>query len=188
MHKYIRDLDSWKKELSVYDVDDTLIHSTAKIIVKDKRDGTVREFTTKEFTNFNREKKFEIDFTGFEDIQHIARGKLIKKYVNKLLLDIKNGKAVSIVTGRSSVEGVHLLLKKIGIDIPDDMIYTVTNTSEPIDSKEEMANRKQLAFIDLIKKGYKNITYYEDSIDNIRAVKELEKKYKDVKIKTVLVK
>ena len=109
MRKYIKDLNTWKLELSVYDIDDTLIRSTSKIRIEDKRTGKVGWYTTRDLIDFEEQDYYDVNFDGFDDKEHLIKGELIHKYVKKIVSDFKNGKAIAIVTGRKNKETVKIL-------------------------------------------------------------------------------
>ena len=45
---------------------------------------------------------------------------------------------------------------------------------------------KQIGLRNILKKGYTDIAFMDDSIKNVRAVQKLQKKYPNVRIKSVL--
>lgn len=184
MGKFIQNIKDWNKNITVYDIDDTLVYSTAEIEVHDKITGKNKKYTTLEFTKLDRHSKMHINFEGFEDVKHLLNGKLILKNVKKIQRDFKENRNIAIITGRSNKDNVKLFLKRLKVKVPNELIYTVTSDKN-IDSKYEMASAKKLAFIDLIKKGYSHFTYYDDSTDNLKEVKSLETSH-DVKIITIL--
>ena len=57
-----------KKDLVIFDIDDTLLHTTAKIrVIKDGR--PVRELTNQEFNNYKLQPGEEFDFGEFRDAE-----------------------------------------------------------------------------------------------------------------------
>jgi hypothetical protein len=184
MRKYIPLYEDWKHNISVYDVDDTLVKTDTHITVYDKKTGKTKKYSTHKFSNIERKDHWEISFDGFEDIEHIQKGKLLKDNVAKMLNDYKDGKHIAIVSGRAKIEPIRVLLKRIGVHVPDHLIYPVSRDNI-INSKKEMANKKAEAVKDLIKKGYTNFIYYDDTEENLLRVKDLEKSY-PVVITTVL--
>jgi basic membrane lipoprotein Med (substrate-binding protein (PBP1-ABC) superfamily) len=98
--------------------------------------------------------------------------KLLKRFVSS-----EGERRVTILTARSAYAPVKQYLKDIGMG----SIYVMAlGDSDP---------QKKAKYIeDMIKKGYDDIFFIDDSAKNVAAVQQLEKKYPDVKFRIQLAK
>ena len=63
-------INEGKKNLYVFDFDDTLVHSTARVKVTDRNTGQVTHLTPHEYAHYTPEKHHELDFSEFHDVKH----------------------------------------------------------------------------------------------------------------------
>ena len=172
-----------KSEIVVFDLDDTLVITDAKIKVCDKSNGKCFSLTPEEFNEFEAKRQHELDFTDFSDIEIMKAGKLIEYYLNIFKRNYKKGIAVGIVTARDDRDMIYQWLREhVGFRIDKDLIFAI---SDPVHRfKGSIADRKKQAFETYINMGYTNFKFYDDDTANLKLVKSLEKEYDNIKIYT----
>ena len=105
-------------KLAVFDLDDTLIVSSAKIQVLDVKTGKViKSLTPAEFNYFKPSNKHSLSFTEFEDLEILKKSSFIKEVLDKLQEFYRSGIHVSIVTARSDSKMIREFFLINGIDI-----------------------------------------------------------------------
>ena len=111
--------------LTIFDIDDTLFHTTAKIIIK-RGDKVVKKITSAEYNTYQLGKGESVDFSEFSDAKKFYKeSRPITKMLDKakaILADTKkhpNNKVI-IVTARPDLDDRETFLntfKKYGFDI-----------------------------------------------------------------------
>jgi len=171
--------------LAVFDLDDTLIISTAKIQVLDTRTGKViKSLTPAEFNFFKPTSKHTLSFSEFEDFDILKQASFITDVLEQLKNFYNSGVHVAIVTARSNSKMVRDFFLHNGIDIHPDLVIAVNDPKHNL--KGNIAERKKAALHQLVEDGYRDFILFDDNDDNLRLAKEVEKE-KDVKVKTVKV-
>ena len=172
-----------KDEIVVFDLDDTLVITDAKIKVCDHFTGKCFSLTPEEFNGFEAKRQHELDFTDFSDMEIMKAGKLIEYYLNIFKRNYKRGIAVGIVTARDDREMIYKWLREhVGFRIDKDLIFAI---SDPVHKfKGSIADRKKEAFETYINMGYTKFKFYDDDTANLKLVKSLEKEYDNIKIYT----
>lgn len=172
-----------KDEIVVFDLDDTLVITDAKIKVCDHFTGKCFSLTPEEFNEFEAKKQHELDFTDFADIEIMKAGKLIEYYLDIFKRNYKRGIAVGIVTARDDREMIYTWLREhVGFRIDKDLIFAISDNVHGF--KGNIADRKKQAFETYINMGYTNFKFYDDDIANLKLVKSLEKEHDNIKIYT----
>jgi len=159
--------------LRVFDFDDTLAKSVSYIYVKHK-DGTETKMDPAEYAKYEEKPGDEYDFRDFNRM--LNKPQVIKKNLKLLQRMLTNReKKVTILTARKLAFPVRYWFKKeFGIDV-----YVVGLANNDPKAKADWIEKH-------IKKGYTDIAFMDDSIKNVRAVGNLQKKYPDIRIKSVL--
>ena len=155
----------------IFDFDDTLVKTDAKVIVHGKR-GT-KELSSAEFATYKAEPGDKLDLSQFENV--LINPRAIPKYVKKLRVAVGGSGVAIILTARGDARPIAKFLKTIGIT--GGVKIAALRTTNP-DDKREYIER-------LIQKGAKDIEFYDDSSKNIQAVQTLTKKYPGVRLKIV---
>lgn len=171
--------------LVIFDLDDTLIISDAKIKVLDpKTQKIIAELTPAEFNFFKPSKKAVLSFEDFESADVLRKSEFIQHVYEKLKNYYKSGVHVSIVTARSSSSLIRNFFLENGIDIHPDLVIAVNDSK--FGYSGNIAQRKKQAIVSLIEQGYKDFIFFDDNEDNLKLAKETEKE-NGVKVETVKV-
>ena len=173
-----------KSKIVVFDLDDTLVISAAKIKVCNKKTGECYSLTPEEFNSYEKGKHEELDFDEFKSLEIMKAGKLIDYYLKIFKEAYKMKIAVGIVTARDDRKMIHRWLREhVGYRIDYELIFAV---NDPIHKfKGNVSDRKKAAFIQLIEMGYKDLQFYDDDDANLRLVKSLETEYEGINISTI---
>ena len=171
-------------KIMVFDLDDTLVITDAKIKVYDKATGDSYSMTPEEFNDYERQPSHDVDFDDFKSLEIMKAGKLIEYYLKIFKEAYKLKIAVGIVTARDDREMIYKWLKEhIGFRIDKDLIFAV---NDPVHRyRGSVSDRKKAAFRELIDMGYRDMQFYDDDTANLVLVKSLENEYEDVSISTI---
>jgi len=178
-----------KKSLVIFDIDDTLLHTTAKIKVV--RDGhVVRELTNQQFNNYELQPGEEFDFGEFRDAEKFNReSKPIEPMVKKLktILNHSANSEVIMLTARADFDNKNLFLKTfsdLGIDMSRVHVHRAGNLpgdAIPAEKKAVYVRR----YADTGK--YDHIRLYDDSRSNLSVFKELKNEYPNIDFRAIYV-
>jgi len=171
-------------KIVVFDLDDTLVITDAKIKVYDKDTGDSYSMTPEEFNDYERKPSHDVDFDDFKSLEIMKAGKLIEYYLKIFKEAYRLKLAVGIVTARDDREMIYKWLREhIGFRIDKDLIFAV---NDPIHRyKGSVSDKKKAAFRELIDMGYRDMQFYDDDTANLVLVKSLENEYEDVSISTI---
>ena len=171
-------------KILVFDLDDTLVISAAKIKVCNKKIGECYSLTPEEFNSYEKGKHEELDFDEFKSLEIMKAGELIEYYLKIFKEAYKMKIAVGIVTARDDRKMIHRWLREhVGYRIDYELIFAV---NDPVHKfKGNISDRKKAAFIQLIEMGYKDLQFYDDDDANLRLVKSLETEYEGINISTI---
>lgn len=171
--------------LIVFDLDDTLIISSAKIKVLDsKNQKVILELTPAEFNHYTHDPKNTLSFAEFEDAEVLRKSSFITEIMDQLLNYYNNGIHVSIVTARSNSKLIREFFLENGIDIHPELVIAVNDSQYKFTGS--IAQRKKQAIQKLIDDGYNDFIFFDDNDENLQLAKEIEKE-KDVTIQTIKV-
>lgn len=171
-------------KILVFDLDDTLVITDAKIKVCDKKTGECFALTPEEFNAYEKQPHHELDFDDFKSLEIMKAGKLIEYYLKIFKEAYKQKLAVGIVTARDDRDMIWKWLREhVGYRIDKDLIFAV---NDPIHKyKGGISDRKKAAFKDLIDMGYIDFQFYDDDDANLRLVKSLEDEHEGINISTI---
>ena len=171
-------------KILVFDLDDTIIVSAARIWVKDKLTGEEFSLTPEEFNTFQKKPNQILNFDEFQSLEIMKAGKLINYYFKILKEAYRLKIAIGIVTARDNHKMIYTWLKDhLKTPVDGDLIFAV-NDDKHHNFKGDIAERKKQAFREIIKMGFDDLQFYDDDTANLRLVKSLEKEY-PIKISTV---
>lgn len=172
-------------KMIIFDLDDTLVKTDAKIkILNSKTQKVIKELTPEEFNSFVRKKHHVLNFDDFDSPELLKHGYLINEIFHLLKSTYAKKIPVAILTARSDSEMVREFFLNYGIDIHPELVIAINDPQ--FKHKGSIAERKRKAIEDLVDAGYKDLIFFDDNQDNLTLAKSLEG-YKDLKIKTVKV-
>jgi FMN phosphatase YigB (HAD superfamily) len=171
-------------KILVFDLDDTLVISSAKIKVCNKKTGECYSLTPEEFNTYEKGEHEELNFDEFKSLEIMKAGKLIEYYLKIFKEAYKSKLAVGIVTARDDRKMIHKWLREhVGYRIDYELIFAV---NDPIHKfKGNISDRKKAAFKELIEMGYNDMQFYDDDDANLKLVKSLEDEYDGINISTI---
>mgnify|MGYP001141158935 FL=1 len=171
-------------KILVFDLDDTLVISSAKIKVCNKKTGECYSLTPEEFNTYEKGEHEELNFDEFKSLEIMKAGKLIEYYLKIFKEAYKSKLAVGIVTARDDRKMIYKWLREhVGFRIDNDLIFAV---NDPVHKfKGNISDRKKAAFKELIEMGYNDLQFYDDDDANLRLVKSLEDEYDGINISTI---
>jgi hydroxymethylpyrimidine pyrophosphatase-like HAD family hydrolase len=176
---------SQPERLVMFDLDDTLIISDAKIKVLDpKTQQVIKELTPAEFNFFKPSKKAVLSFEDFESADVLKKAEFIQHVYEKLKEYYRKGIHVGIVTARSSSKLIRQFFLENGIDIHPDLVIAVNDPQYKYTGS--VAQKKKQAIHSLVEQGYRDFIFFDDNDENLQLAKEVEKE-KDVKVETIKV-
>jgi FMN phosphatase YigB (HAD superfamily) len=170
-----------KKRIVIFDLDDTLIHSEAKIRVYDSKNNEILTSLTP--SQFNYHVTGQTQYFSFEDFECekiLGRSKLYPTTYRSFKRYYTKGVPISIITARSNEKIVIDFFKTKGVKLRPSLVYAIHNRRHPFTGS--VAERKKQAIQELIDKGYNDIVYYDDNFENLYAATELASDTVSVKI------
>ena len=171
-------------KIIVFDLDDTLVITDAKIKVCDKKGNKCFELTPEEFNEYEATPDHEVDFSDFTSLEIMITGRMIEYYLKIFKEAYRNKLAVGIVTARDDKKMIYKWLREhVGFKIDKDLIFAV---NDPVHKfKGNISDRKKAAFIELMELGYTDFQFYDDDTANLKLVKSLEDEYEGISISTI---
>lgn len=167
--------------ITVFDLDDTLVITDAKIKVCNIVTGDCHELTPEEFNEYENHPDHKLDFDDFKSLEIMKAGDLIHYYLKILADAYKIRRAVGIVTARDDRNMIYTWLKEhVGFHIAKDLIFAI---NDPVHGfTGSVAEKKQQAFRQIIERGYVKIQFFDDDQANLNLVKELQSEYPDIEL------
>lgn len=188
----IQDFNEFKKRgisysgdtVKIFDIDDTLLISKAKVEVTDTETGDMFELTPEEYNTYVKKCTHEVDYNQFCSLEIMKAGKLIDKYFNILMKEYNKGTAIGFITARNDRELIYNWIREAaGIRIDMDLIYAVNDLVHGFSGS--IAQKKKQAFKEFIDKGFIDFEFFDDDKENIKLIKQVVKEYPNLKIKVV---
>jgi hypothetical protein len=174
------------KDITVFDVDDTLVVTKSKIKVFNPKTGYEIELTPQEFNTFKTKDHDKFDFSDFRDLEILKGGKIIEWVFNILKRTIAKGKAVGIITARDDAKLIYDFLSHNGVKINPDYIFAINDPS--LGFTGSTAQKKKEAFMKFVQMGFRNFQFFDDDRENIKIANTLNKELPEVKMKATLIK
>lgn len=179
----------FKKSIIIFDLDDTLISGTARIKVTDDS-GKSFEISTEEFATFKANPNQNLDLSQFRDPLILRNSRIKWPILNILKRAMSSSITVGIVTAREDKEMIfaylndYLGLKSWG-KLDKSLVYCVNVTTKFSGSTPQ---RKMQAVEEIIKRGFNDITIYDDDPKNLKEIFTLQNENSHIKITTKRVK
>jgi GNAT superfamily N-acetyltransferase len=168
--------------LTIFDIDDTLFHTTAQIKVI-KHGQVIRSLTNQEFNHYELGPGEQFDFGEFRDAEKFNReSKPIRSMIAKLkaILNRAGNSRVIMLTARADFDDKHKFLdtfKRYGIDMSRIHVHRAGN----LPGDELPAEKKAIWVRRYLDTGkYGRVRLYDDSKTNLRVFKELKQEYPHV--------
>jgi len=167
------------KKLRIFDLDDTLFETEAKVIVISS-DGTSREITPAEYAVYEPQSGDKFDFSQFQTLINPTLIRSIGKRFYKIVTSSNGDRKTVILTARGSEAAPHIkdIIRKyfrVNIEV------VTLGTGDPMAKANWILNKIQ-------NEGYNDIFFVDDSSKNILAtyktINNLPIKYKLVDITT----
>lgn len=177
--------------LTIFDIDETLFHTKAKVaVVKDGK--VVRMLDNQEFNTYKRKAGEEYDFKEFKSAEVFRRTSTpIVKMIDKakILVKSKNNPAsrAIIVTARSDFDDKKMFLQTFrDHGLPIDQMHVERSGNLGIDSPAEA---KKVVFRKYLNtKNYTKTRLYDDAMSNLKAFLELQSEYPNIEFEAWFVK
>ena len=175
--------------LTIFDIDDTLFHTTAKIkVVKDG--NVIKTLDNQQFNNYELQPGEEFDFGEFRSAEKFNKeSEPMKPMIAKLNAILKNAgdSKVIMLTARADFDNKDLFLdtfRQHGIDI--DLIHVhragnISGDAIPADKKAVFVRQ----YLDTGKYG--RVRMYDDSMTNLKVFNKLQQEYPNVKFSAYFV-
>lgn len=163
----------------LFDVDDTLIHTTAKIsIVKNHK--VIKRITNAEYNEYRLKPGESFSYEEFDD-PSILNNEKFTPYWDTLKREYKKGTHIGILTARGDSDMIRDFFKNNSILIKKDLVFAVGDPKLKLTGS--IAERKAEVISKLVWLGYKTFIFFDDNETNLRSAKELESKF-NIKIIT----
>ena len=171
--------------LTIFDIDDTLFHTTAQIIIR-KSGKAIKKLTSAEFNHYKLHAGESADFSEFSNAAKFNKeSKPIPKMMNKakaLLADTKrhpNNKII-IVTARPNLDDRETFLdtfRKYDFDIDKVRVERAGRISA-----SNAPQSKAIIIYNYLKTNkFNKVRLFDDSINNLKEFLKLEKHFPDIK-------
>lgn len=175
--------------LTVFDIDETLFQTTAKITVK-KDDKVVRELTNQEYNTYKLKSGEKYDFEQFKSAEKFNKeSKVIPRMMTKARAILKNvlnkpNSRVIIITARADFDDKDKFLdtfRKHGLDMNHVYVERAGNTPGPSAALKVAIIRKYL------KQGkFSRVRLFDDAMSNLTALLAMKKEFPDVQFSAYL--
>lgn len=162
------------KKLRIFDFDDSLVKTTSYVYVT-HANGKTRKLTPGEYAVYVHRPGDIFDYSDFNDVKH---PKIIKVYYEVLRRMSSRNKTVYILTARQNYIPIKRFINSTGIN----NVYVVALGDSNPETKADWIEDK------IVKSGYDDIYFIDDSMKNVNAVKKRLLKYPNVKHRIQLAK
>jgi len=173
------------KNLVIYDIDETLFHTTARIAVVS--DTSIKYLTNSEFNCYVLQPGESYDFSEFANSQTFFNESTpISKQLDALKADIASGNDVYLVTARSNFDDKELFLDTFRKhDIAIDSVRV--ERCGLIKDLTDISIKKSIVIYNILKtQPYKTVKFIDDSITNLIEFARLQQYFPAVEFVTEL--
>ena len=177
--------------LTIFDIDETLFHTTAKVnVMKDGK--VVRKLDNQEFNTYQRKEGETYDFGQFKDAAHFRKtSKPVDRMIEKAKAIVKaknnpHSRAI-ICTARADFDDKEMFLQTFrDHGLPIDQMHVERAGNLDIDSS---AAAKQVVFRKYLNtNNYVKARLYDDAMSNLVAFLELKDEYPNIEFEAWFVK
>lgn len=169
--------------LTIFDIDETLFHTKAKVKVV-KQGKVVRELDNQEFNTYKRKDGEEYDFGQFKNADYFRKTSVpVVKMIEKAKAIVKAKKnphsRAIICTARADFDDKEVFLQTFrDHGIPIDQMHVERAGNLGIDSSAEA---KKVVFRKYLNsKNYTKTRLYDDAMSNLKAFLDLKDEYPNI--------
>lgn len=189
-------------KIHLFDLDDTLITTEAKIVVKDEMANVVDKLSSFEWTTYHKKSGQSYDFSDLYNVKHICNAKVVNR-TREIINEIKKNpqNRIGILTARGNKKMLFPLIRKFmltnfGINIKRKFFFAVSdvhfvkNKEKRIIGFAKMSAAEKKSIIvkdEIIDKGFKDINFYDDSQENINSFNKLSSGFDNIKFSSFLI-
>ena len=172
------------KGLTIFDIDDTLFVSKARVLVKNTNTKKTKALTPQEFNTYKLRPNEEYDYGEFKSAKIFYQTATpIGRMIEKAKAIIKNatakGSKVIIVTARADMDDKKLFIKTFeSHGIPMKNVYV--ERAGNVGGKNSAANKTVVFKKYLDTNKYARVRLFDDHIDNLKALLDLKRDYPNV--------
>ena len=170
-------------KIILFDIDDTLIKSKAKICVLNSNKQIIKKLTPSQYNTYVKKEGETFSYSDFDNEEILNKAKQTNLW-KTLRETYKKGINVGIVTARENKEMLLRYFLNNGLDINRYLVFAVGGKSEKY--KGKIKDRKRQVIEQLSARGYKKFVLYDDDEENLKEVSQMEKRI-GVEIETIKV-
>ena len=174
------------KGLTIFDIDDTMFVSKARVRVLNKTTGKVKELTPQQYNSYKLGKDEDWDYGEFKSAKLFYQTATpIARMIAKAKAIIKNatakGSKVIIVTARADMDDKKLFIKTFeshGIPMKNVYVERAGNVGGPNSAANKVVVIKK--YLDTGK--YARVRLFDDHKENLTALLGLKREYPQVEL------
>jgi hypothetical protein len=189
-----------RRSIHLFDLDDTLIRTSARVLVRDEAGNLLRALSTGEFTGYRAGPGEVFDFAEFSDLGILSRG-IVVRYTRAIIdtiLAYGTRSEFGILTARADKKMhapflIRLFRSLFGVRLANEFIFAVSDLrfsgykdkrvgpgGAPF-SKLSVSQRKALVIAeDLVGRGFNDISFYDDCRANLESFKVMREAFPNV--------
>jgi len=186
MYSFSEFLTEGNKGLTIFDIDDTMFISKARVIVKNKNNNKEKALSPQDFNSYKLSKDEYFDFGEFKSSKIFYQTATpIARMVAKAKAIIKNatakGSKVIVVTARADMDDKDLFIKTFEAHgIPMKNVYV--ERAGNMGGKNSAAN-KSIIFKKYLKTDeYARVRLFDDHKENLDALLDLKREFPNVEM------
>ena len=186
MYSFSEFLTEGNKGLTIFDIDDTMFTSKARVRVLNKKTNRVKELTPQQYNSYKLGKDEEWDYGEFKSSKIFYQTATpIARMVAKAKAIIKNatakGSKVIVVTARADMDDKDLFIKTFEAHgIPMKNVYV--ERAGNMGGKNSAAN-KSIIFKKYLKTDeYARVRLFDDHKENLDALLDLKREFPNIEM------
>ncbi len=186
-----------RRSLHLFDLDDTLMTTAAKVWVRHSSTGKAHALTPAQFTTYTLNEGENFDFREFSDVGILSRGILVE-YTRAIIDQItargtKSHFGILTARGDKTLHAaflIRLFRDLFGLRLRKGLIFAVSDErfsrhkdrsvdtrGKPFRSLSVSERKASVVLEDIIARGYNDISFYDDSRENLAAFRNLAKDF-----------
>ena len=173
------------KGLTIFDIDDTLFVSKARVLVRNTNTGQTKTLSPRGFNVYKLRKNEVFDYGEFKSARIFYQTATpIGRMINKAKAIVRNatrkGSKVIIVTARADMDDRDLFIKTLeSHGLPMDKVYV----ERAGNMSGSSAENKKVIFRKYLKTGeYARVRLFDDHKENLQALLDLKKEFPTVEM------